>query len=83
LLSLLGVFAVVFDQMTISCRVLDWVLVTCSNFSEEHTAFISAITLKMKAICSSEASVHLTTKWGKNPKEDHNWKLMLSEQNVN
>lgn len=78
-----GVFAVVADQMSISRRVLDWVLVTCSNISEEHTAFISSVTLKMEAACSSEMPVHLTTKWDKNPKEDYNLKLMLSEQNVN
>jgi len=74
---------VVADQMTISCRVLDRVLVTCSNISEEDTASISSITMKMEVICSSETSVHLTTKRGKNPKEDHNLKLMLSEQTVN
>jgi hypothetical protein len=79
----LGVLAVVADQMAISCRVLDQVLVTCSNISEEHTASISSITLKMEAICSSETSVHLTTKWGKNPTEDHNLKLKFSEHNVN
>lgn len=71
------------NQMTISCRVLDRVLVTRSSISEEHTASISSITLKMEAICSSETSVHLTTKWGKNPKEGHNLKLKLSKQNVN
>jgi len=37
----LGVFAVVADQMTVSCRVLDRVLVTCFNVSEEHTASIN------------------------------------------
>jgi hypothetical protein len=39
--------------------------------------------MKVEAICSPETSVHLTTKWGKNPKEDHNLKLMLREQTVN